>query len=62
MSNVQKELAIFEKFGFEIEGTRRMAMFGGDSRFHDEHVMTGPAAALTWQVPQPRRQYPGCRS
>ncbi|MCB9444453.1 MAG: GNAT family N-acetyltransferase [Ardenticatenaceae bacterium] len=30
---------IYEKFGFEIEGTRRMAMFGGDGRFHDEHVM-----------------------
>lgn len=30
---------IYEKFGFEIEGTRKMAMFGGDGRFHDEHVM-----------------------
>ncbi len=30
---------IYEKFGFEIEGTRRMAMFGGDGRFHDEHLM-----------------------
>lgn len=30
---------IYEKFGFVIEGTRRIAMFGGDGRFHDEHVM-----------------------
>ena len=30
---------IYKKFGFEIEGTRKMAMFGGDGRFHDEHVM-----------------------
>lgn len=31
---------IYQKFGFEIEGTRRMAIFGGDGRFHDEHVMS----------------------
>ncbi len=30
---------IYKKAGFEIEGTRRMAIFGGDGRFHDEHVM-----------------------
>lgn len=30
---------IYKKFGFEIEGTRRMAIFGGDGRFHDEHLM-----------------------
>jgi putative acetyltransferase len=30
---------IYEKFGFTIEGTRKLAMFGGDGRFHDEHVM-----------------------
>ncbi len=29
---------LYEKFGFEIEGTRRMAVFG-DGRFNDEHVM-----------------------
>lgn len=29
---------LYEKFGFEIEGTRRRAVFG-DGRYNDEHVM-----------------------
>lgn len=29
---------LYEKFGFEIEGTRRLAVFG-DGRYNDEHVM-----------------------
>lgn len=58
---------IYEKFGFEIEGTRRMAMFGGDGRFHDEHVMARlhnpPAAATlrpatTYQPPVTNHQPP----
>lgn len=58
---------IYEKFGFEIEGTRRMAIFGGDGRFHDEHVMARlrnvPAAAILrpaakYQPPTPSSQSP----
>lgn len=30
---------LYEKFGFTIEGTRRMNVFGGDGRFHDEYQM-----------------------
>ena len=30
---------LYEKFGFEIEGTKRLNVFGGDGRFHDEHQM-----------------------
>ncbi len=30
---------LYEKFGFEIEGTRRINVFGGDGRFHDEYQM-----------------------
>ena len=32
-------VALYQKFGFEIEGTRRMMVFGGDGRFHDEYAM-----------------------
>lgn len=30
---------LYEKFGFEIEGTRQQAVFGGDGHFHDEYQM-----------------------
>ncbi|MCB8990419.1 MAG: GNAT family N-acetyltransferase [Ardenticatenaceae bacterium] len=30
---------LYEKFGFAIEGTKRMNVFGGDGRFHDEYQM-----------------------
>ncbi len=30
---------LYKKFGFEIEGTRRKNVFGGDGRFHDEYQM-----------------------
>jgi putative acetyltransferase len=44
---------IYKKFGFEIEGTRRMAMFGGDGRFHDEHVMARLRNTPTKEVLRP---------
>ena len=34
----QAAIHLYEKFGFELEGTRRMAVFG-DGRYNDEHVM-----------------------
>ncbi|MCP4423118.1 MAG: GNAT family N-acetyltransferase [Chloroflexi bacterium] len=45
---------IYQKFGFEIEGTQRMAIFGGDGRFHDEHVM----ARIREPLPAPVNRKP----
>ncbi len=54
---------IYQKFDFEIEGTRQMAIFGGDGRFHDEHVMARlrrplPSKKQTPPAPAPRPQPP----
>lgn len=56
---------IYQKAGFEIEGTRRMAIFGGDGRYHDEHVMarlhnppTANKPTASHQPPITSRQQP----
>lgn len=57
----RRAVALYEKLGFEIEAERRMAVFGGNGRFHNEYVMARlapdiPASVALELTHFPRRE------
>lgn len=59
LANNPAAIHLYEKFGFELEGTKQMAVFG-DGRFQDMHIMARLQIQTPKITPLPSIRFPRC--